>query len=37
MDLEPSGLESVLLDIAIIGGLVVTIALGLMALYRRRR
>jgi hypothetical protein len=37
MDLEPSSLESVLLDIAIIGGLVVTILLGLMALRNRRR
>lgn len=37
MDLEPSGLESVLLDIAIIGGLVVTILLGVMALRNRRR
>jgi hypothetical protein len=37
MDLQPSGLESVLIDIAIIGGLVVTIVLGLMALRNRRR
>jgi hypothetical protein len=37
MDLQPSGLESVLIDIAVIGGLVVTIVLGLMALRNRRR
>lgn len=37
MDLEPNGLESVLLDIAIIGGLVATIAIGLIALRNRRR
>jgi hypothetical protein len=37
MDLDPTGLESVLLDVAIIGGLVVTIVLGIMALRNRRR
>ena len=37
MDLQPTGLESVLLDIAIIGGLVAAIAVGLMALRNRRR
>lgn len=37
MDLEPTGLESILIDIAIIGGLVVTIVLGVMALRNRRR
>lgn len=37
VDLEPSGLESILIDIAIIGGLVVTIVLGVMALRNRRR
>lgn len=37
MDLEPSGLESTLLDIAVIGGLVATIAIGLMVLRNRRR
>jgi hypothetical protein len=36
MDFTPSGAESVLLDIAIITGLVVTIVLGLIALKRRR-
>lgn len=36
MDLEPSTLESVLIDIAIIGGLVVTIVLGVMALRNRK-
>lgn len=34
---EPSGLESVLLDIAIIGGLVATIVTGLIVLRNRRR
>jgi hypothetical protein len=37
MDLAPSGLESTLLDIAIIGGLVATIVVGLIALKNRRR
>ena len=37
MDLEPTGLESVFIDIAIIGGLVATIVFGLMALRNRRR
>jgi hypothetical protein len=37
MDLEPSGLESVLIDVAVIGGLVVAIVLGVMALRNRRR
>jgi hypothetical protein len=37
MDLEPNGLESILLDIAVIGGLVAVIALGLIALRNRRR
>lgn len=37
MDLEPTGLESILIDVAIIGGLVVTIVLGVMALRNRRR
>lgn len=35
-DLEPTGLESTLLDIGIIAALVVSIALGIMALRRRR-
>jgi hypothetical protein len=35
-DLEPSALESVLLDIAIIGGLVAAIVVGVMALRNRR-
>jgi subtilase family serine protease len=37
MDLEPSGLESVLLDIAVIGGLIAVIVVGLIALRNRRR
>ena len=37
MDLEPSGLESTLLDIAVIGGLVAAIVIGLIALRNRRR
>jgi hypothetical protein len=37
VDLEPSGLESVLIDIAIIGGLVATIVIGLIALRNHRR
>jgi hypothetical protein len=37
MDLEPTGLESVLLDIAVIGGLVAAIVIGLMVLRNRRR
>jgi hypothetical protein len=37
VDLEPSGLESVLLDIAVIGGLVVAIVLGLLYLRNRGR
>ncbi len=36
VDLEPTGLESVLIDIAIIGGLVATIVIGVMALRNRR-
>lgn len=36
VDLEPTGLESVLIDIAIIGGLVAAIVVGLMALRNRR-
>jgi hypothetical protein len=36
MDLEPTGLESILIDIAIIGGLVAAIVVGVMALRRRR-
>jgi len=37
MDLEPSGFESVLLDIAVIGCLVAAIVVGLIALRRWRR
>jgi hypothetical protein len=37
MDLEPSGFESTLLDIAVIGGLVAAIVVGLIALRRWRR
>jgi hypothetical protein len=37
VDLEPSGLASVLLDIAIIGGLVATIVVGLIVLRNHRR
>jgi len=37
VDLEPTGFESILIDIAIIGGLVVVIVVGLMALRNRRR
>jgi len=37
VNLEPTGLESILIDIAIIGGLVAVIAVGLMALRNRRR
>ncbi|HEY0452936.1 hypothetical protein [Actinophytocola sp.] len=36
MDLSPSSLESVLIDIAIIAGLVVSIVLGVQALRNRR-
>ncbi|HEY7595872.1 MAG TPA: hypothetical protein VH969_22175 [Actinophytocola sp.] len=36
IDLEPSGLESVLLEIGIIGALVATIVLGIRALRNRR-
>jgi len=36
IDLEPSGLESILLDLGIIAGLVATILIGVMALRRRR-
>lgn len=36
VDLEPTGLESILIDIAIIGGLVAAIVVGVMALRRRR-
>ncbi len=36
VDLEPTGLESVLIDIAIIGGLVATIVIGVMVLRNRR-
>jgi hypothetical protein len=34
---EPSGLESVLLEIGIIGGLVAVIVVGVIALRNRRR
>jgi subtilase family serine protease len=37
MDFQPSGLESVLLDIAVIGGLVAAIVVGLIVLRNRRR
>ena len=36
IDLEPSGLESVLLEIGVIAALVVTIILGIRALRNRR-
>jgi hypothetical protein len=36
VDLEPTGLESVLIDIAVIGGLVAVIVIGVMALRNRR-
>ena len=36
VDLEPTGLESVLIDIAVIGGLVAAIVIGVMALRNRR-
>ena len=36
IDLEPSGLESVLLEIGVIAALVVTIVLGIRALRNRR-
>ncbi|HEV7648362.1 MAG TPA: hypothetical protein VGP26_09395 [Actinophytocola sp.] len=36
IDLQPTGLESVLIDIAIIAALVVTIVLGIRALRNRR-
>jgi hypothetical protein len=35
--MEPSGLESVLIDIAVIGGLVATIVVGLIVLRNNRR
>jgi hypothetical protein len=37
MDLEPSGVESALLDIAVIGSLVAAIVVGLIAWRRWRR
>jgi hypothetical protein len=37
MDLEPSGLESVLLELGIIGCLVAAIVTGLIVLRNRRR
>jgi hypothetical protein len=36
IDLEPSGIESVLLEIGVIAALVVTIVLGIRALRNRR-
>lgn len=36
MDLEPTGLESILIDIAIIGVLVAAIVTGIIALRNRR-
>lgn len=36
MDLSPTGLESILIDLAILAGLVVTIVLGIQALRNRR-
>jgi len=36
IDLEPSGLESILLDIGIIAGLIAVILFGVMTLRRRR-
>lgn len=36
IDLEPSSLESILLDIGVIAGLVVAIVIGVLALRRRR-
>ncbi|GAB1514229.1 hypothetical protein JCM33774_62710 [Actinophytocola sp. KF-1] len=36
VDLEPTGLESVLLDIAVIGVLVAAIVVGVMVLRNRR-
>lgn len=36
VDLEPTGLESVLIDIAIIGSLVAAIVIGVIALRNRR-
>lgn len=36
MDLEPTGLESILIDIAIIGILVAAIVTGIIALRNRR-
>jgi hypothetical protein len=36
IDLEPSGLESVLLEIGVIAALVASIALGIRALRNRR-
>jgi hypothetical protein len=35
--MEPSGLEMVLLDIAVIAGLVASIVVGVIALRNRRR
>lgn len=37
MDLEPSGLESILLNVGVIAALVAAILFGVMALRRRRR
>jgi len=37
MSFDPSGLEMVLLDIAVIGGLVASIVVGVIALRNRRR
>lgn len=37
MDLQPTGLESILLDIAVIGALVAAIVTGLIVLRNRRR
>lgn len=36
MDLEPTGLESILIDVAIIGILVAAIVTGIIALRNRR-
>lgn len=36
IDLEPTSLESILLDIGVIGALVAAIVVGVMALRRRR-
>jgi hypothetical protein len=37
VDLLPSGFESVLMDIAVIGGLIATIVIGLLVLRNHRR